>query len=246
MNSTLYVEAMQADSVLGRVGFTIDWKATLPAGLPEDWSTYPHPPLASDWRTFLAQTDQIVARNAVRPFHMYFNYQCNIIFLSSEACLLADPHLDGSVSDLRSVHLVFGKRVRDYKIGRLRLHLEWYKSDNHSLISENCVFKRVKSMEYDIHGTRVGRGNETSQDCPEPLETGLVFGSDQALRAVPYVSLSKLKPTRLCLDLQLPPVVFAFGQSVYVRHDMAFQLAALKDAGVHFPYAAIEVLNGSA
>lgn len=246
MNSSLYNRAKETDSVLGRVGHTIDWTATLPDGLPDEWGTYPRPPLASDWRAFMAQTSKIVARNAVRPFHMHFDCQCNMILLSDDACRLLGPLTEGSISDLRPVDVVFGKRARHYQIGRLRLHLEWTDTDNSSLVYRGCVFERVMRMEHDIHGTRVARGQETRKDCPEPVETGLVFSSHQALRSVAYDTNTELIPRRLCLDTEHPPVVFAFGQDAYVRHDIALHLAALKDAGVNFPYAPLEVTTASA
>ncbi|WP_137112187.1 hypothetical protein [Rhodobacter sp. SY28-1] len=238
-----YVASKVSDSVLGRVGITIDWEKSLLGGIPDNWGIDPHPPMGSDWRQFLAPAKELVARNAVRPFHFYFDCQCNLCLLSSEAFELLGESAIGAISDVQLISAAFGKRSRDFRIGRLRQHLQWHNTDNSALIYAKSSFMRVPKPEYHIHGTMVERGEETQKDCPEPLETGLVYGSDRELRAVGFDVRSEIEPTRLCFALPEPPVVFAFRQTAYFRLDVATHLASLKEAGVNFPYAPIEVIT---
>lgn len=239
-STALYYSAHCTDSILGRVGSTIDWTKSFDGTIPESWGSYPHPPLDSDWGDFLRFVPHLIARNAVRPFSLYFDNNCNLLLLSRQAETLIGDDAAHCVQDLRPCELRFGKRSLPYTLGRVAHRFSCYRRLSLSIDLNASEFVRVDFDGHHRHGTRVLRGEAPASAAPDPIETGLRFDSVDDMRSR-YRSGCQFVPTDLALRLAVLPGFFGIGWNLLVRSDIAVPMGSFPDAGLGFPYPAVRV-----
>ncbi len=235
-----FFESHTTDSVLGRTGTTIDWPNSIPDFDPASWDNYVHhPPTGSTWQEFLGTSPQLVARNAVKPFAVFHEHGCNLLLVRRDIEPIFGD-LSDTFSDVSTGKVSFGKRIFDYLFCSLRTHSPLAED----IYSPENVFSTFDTSRLHIHGTRVVRGEETTNDCPLPLETNRQFQSfDEfcaAQRAL-TLRLNRLAPTHLEIKASPFPLAFSTPVDLYFNAAIAKHIAEIPNAGVAFPFAPISV-----
>ena len=229
-----YYNSHTTDSVLGRTGTTLDWPKSVPDFEPEDWNNYVNqPPRGTSWRDHLRATNHIVARNAVRPFALYYEPNCNLILIAEELfeaiedwCHTLEGVEDGVVS--------FGKKSRTYSFASLK----YTNVLDEAHFSPNSRFSRFATDKYYMHGTRVQRGEESTEQMPEPLDENLSFSSTEELRNG-WVNLTRLVPQHIEFVADRLPLLFAAGLDLFAAEPVVKEISNYPQPGISFPFRAI-------
>lgn len=236
-----YLQGHLADSVLGRVGTTIDWPKSIPDGIPADWGNYVnHPPRGADWREFLKAGQQIFARNAVRPFNLYYEPTCNLIFLSEDLFQSVDDWSD-TLDDIGTCEIAFGKRR---KITARFARLKFGEVLQSPPLSPQSRFDRYNASKRHMHGTLVMRGEETNDQLPAPQATDLSFADYDAYfgsRRARNDFSTKMFPTHLDLRTDKSPLMFSTPLDFYVREEIIPLILDAPTPGIGFPFPPMTV-----
>lgn len=236
LKRTKYLRGHTTDTVLGRTGTTLDWPKSIQDFDPLAWNNYvQRPPIGSDWRDHLMGRLSIAARNAVKPFALYFEHSCNLALISKT---LFESAIDWSdtFDATESGKVEFGKKTNEYQFGSLV-----HKNVLTDLpFSPNNLFSRFESDRLHMHGTRVQRGEEGTDQAPKPLNQSLSFDSVKELRDA-WVSLTRLVPQHLELQSESVPKLFSTGIDIFVTEEVAEHISCSPTPGISFPYRPITV-----
>jgi hypothetical protein len=189
----------------------------------------------TDWRDHLLEQRSIVARNAVKPFDLYFEHSCNLVLVSKT--------LFGSVTDWSDTfdetevgEVQFGRKINEYRFGSL----EFKNAFADFAFSPKSLFSRFESDRIYMHGTQVQRGKETVDQCPMPLEENLTFGSAKELRDA-WVGSTTLVPQHLEIQSEQVPKIFSTGLDLFVSEEVAERISSMPTPGISFPFRPITV-----
>ncbi|WP_136444143.1 hypothetical protein [Pacificoceanicola onchidii] len=220
---------------------TLDWPRSIPSFDPKFWDGYvATPPHNSNWHDHLKNGTQMVVRNAVQPFALYYENPCNLVLLSEE---LHESIGDwnGTIEGVKDGEISFGNQRRPYRFASLCFPNVLGASH----FSPMNRFSRFEASEYHAHGTRVLRGMETTGQIPKALEEDLSFADRDAFNNA-WQNLTKLVPQHMEFKAERPPKLFATGSDLFVIDQVVDALSKLPTPGITFPYPPISVtVDGS-
>ncbi len=231
-----FFQAHPTDSALGRTGTTLDWPNSISDFDPAAWNNCDHaPPHGTNWRDHLTDDIRLFSRNAVKPFAIYFEWECNLILLADELMETTNLWHD-TLTDIELGEVVFGRKCLRYWFGSLSCENLLASGE----FSAQNQFSRFNARDYHIHGTRVQRREETSDQLPQPIEVSLSFSSIDEFRNA-RVNLTRLVPTHLEFQVENPPKLFSIGPDVFVSDEITSEIIKAPHPGVSFPFPAISV-----
>jgi len=236
---TNYLLSHVTDSVLGRTGTTLDWPKARNGAIPASWRNFTlAPPLDWGWQNALDDKPRLFARNAMKPFAIYFVTTYNLILIA-EPLAASVPDWVATIEADRSGTIAFGKRVYPYRFAALK-HARLCREQ--SEYSAENTFDLYETSGYHIHGTRVQRGEQTAADGPKALRTNLRFSDYQEFRNFRRQSSgNRLVPTLVHIKTAAMPLAFSTGTDLYLSSGLANRVAEHKTPGLSFPYAPITV-----
>lgn len=229
-----------ADSVLGRVGITIDWPKSLPDYDFPGWGNYMfRPAVGWDWQNVLLEGSSLIARNAVKPFALFYYESCNLIMIS-EDLFQSVPDWSDTLNDIVTGEISFGKRTRPFRFASLTFGDTWTTPP----LSPRSQFDVFDRSRHHMHGTHVMRGEETTDQLPAPVMSDLSFASFDEFREARRsntMSRQNLLPSYLELRTKRMPLLFCFGIDLFARDDLTALILDQKTPGIGFPFPPLSV-----
>jgi len=220
----------------------LDWPKTIPDFDPKAWENYvENPPFGTQLPDHLTFQPTIIARTAVKPFALYFEWSCNLVLIATEV-FDAIGDSSNTLTQIDTATVGFGKRQRPYRAGGLI-----FEDVLRSLpFSPRNTFSRIRNWDDFTHGIRVERGSRDPSDPPPASETDLSFTDFENMRKAQRLrSLTRFIPQSLSLPIASPPHLFSIHLDIFVSEALVLEIEKVRTPGIGFLYPPVVVDFGT-
>jgi hypothetical protein len=178
-------------------------------------------------------------KRGTKPFVVHYMQMENALIADAEWARKIGPH---DLVNVEEVTAEFPKVSCLYLFANLS-HYETFKTD---VVYPKSRFLSGRTDYWDIHRTRIGRGEEPFDTMPDVSFHNLQFTDlDDYLETQKSNRLWRIIPRVLCLSTDRLPSIFNLSTNLTLFHeDLALPLRTAKNPGLWFPGPPVRVELG--